>query len=204
MHYSNLVIVPKTEHPEETLGKLMGPPGDEGGFWDWYVIGGLWTGVLDDYDPISDPRNQEICSSCDGTGKRNGKIEQDSCEQDPSLICSRCDGKGKTVEWYGKLHEGDIAPIESVTEEQYRHFYRVILPEFYDELVSGRSIQRHYGQVYKPEYWVPWETKFLKQEMPPLAWIKKTFPNHLAVVVDTHEAIVISPLTAELTSASEE
>jgi hypothetical protein len=138
MHCSNLVIAPRTEHLGEALEKLMGPPGEEGGFWDGYIIGGRWTGALDDYDPISDPRNQEVCSSCDGTGKRNGKIKQDSCEQNPSLICSRCDGKGKTVDWYGKLHEGDVAPIESVTEEKYRRFCRVILPEFHNELVGAK------------------------------------------------------------------
>lgn len=39
--------------------------------WDWWQIGGRWTGALDgDYDPCQDIENQEWCKVCDGTGNR--------------------------------------------------------------------------------------------------------------------------------------
>lgn len=40
--------------------------------WDWWQIGGRWTGELDgDYDPRQDIENQEWCNICDGTGNRS-------------------------------------------------------------------------------------------------------------------------------------
>jgi len=43
--------------------------------WDWWVIGGRWTGKLDDdYDPYTDPRNIVSCTLCGGTGDRPGWV----------------------------------------------------------------------------------------------------------------------------------
>jgi len=43
--------------------------------WDWWEIGGRWTGELDSkYDPRKDPRNIVPCSLCDGTGDRPGWV----------------------------------------------------------------------------------------------------------------------------------
>jgi hypothetical protein len=52
-----------------------------------------------------------------------------------------------------------IAPVESITEESYRRFSRVVLPLF--------------GGLYG---------FFSREETPPLDWIKRTFINHIAVV----------------------
>jgi hypothetical protein len=39
--------------------------------WDWWSIGGRWTGALvEDYDPAKDIENQEWCNTCGGTGSR--------------------------------------------------------------------------------------------------------------------------------------
>jgi hypothetical protein len=41
------------------------------GKWDWWQIGGRWTGALtQDYDPTKDIENQEWCDLCGGTGNR--------------------------------------------------------------------------------------------------------------------------------------
>jgi hypothetical protein len=50
-----------------------------------------------------------------------------------------------------------VAPIDSLTEEQYRRFSKVVLP------------RSHFFQG------------FSREEMPPLDWIKRTFTRHLAV-----------------------
>lgn len=43
--------------------------------WDWYVIGGRWTGLFDNkYDPRKDPRNLKKCEFCNGTGDRPGWV----------------------------------------------------------------------------------------------------------------------------------
>lgn len=35
--------------------------------WDWYQVGGRWTGLLDsDYDPMDDPNNVVACPHCKG------------------------------------------------------------------------------------------------------------------------------------------
>lgn len=41
--------------------------------WDFWSVGGRWSGLLyPNYDPHTDPRNQEKCSQCQGTGIRPG------------------------------------------------------------------------------------------------------------------------------------
>lgn len=41
---------------EDAVQEAMGPSEESGGgFWDWYQIGGRWTGTFDGYDPDTDP-----------------------------------------------------------------------------------------------------------------------------------------------------
>lgn len=189
MHYSNLLIIRKEEDLdlEQAVARAMGPREDQGGFWDWYQIGGRWTGALSNYDPTKDPENIEICNICGGTGFRQDDRGRRAREQDPSYTCNGCGrhdgrkwshgeyGPGRRLKWPTLWSEnpGDAVPIEKVEEENYR-FYRVITP---------------YGRFEKERY-VPWaegvEKKFQEQELPPLQWLKDTFPGHLAVVVDNH------------------
>ena len=65
MHYGNLVIVKRPKDAEaaklwsleDAVQEAMGPSEESGGFWDWYQIGGRWTGTFDGYDPNTDPNN---------------------------------------------------------------------------------------------------------------------------------------------------
>jgi hypothetical protein len=60
--------------------------------WDWWSIGGRWTGMLiPHYDPNEDPRNKETCSLCHGTGKRKDMPEQEKC--------NGCAGTGISKKW---------------------------------------------------------------------------------------------------------
>ena len=73
--------------------------------WDWWQIGGRWTGMLDpSYDPEKDPENAERCFLCKGSGQRSGGA------------CAQCQGTGKTTAWptsWAK-YSGDIMPIENI------------------------------------------------------------------------------------------
>lgn len=165
MHESNLVIIPKPgseDNEDSTVDTLveaaMGPSRENGGFWDWFRIGGHWTGILDGYDPKQDPENIQTCRLCAGTGKRMDKV----AEALPHLKdkCNGCNGTGKSVKWPAewKRHDGDIVPVPSLTAEHLSKFYRIVLPD-------GES--------------------FVKEKM--LEWIRRRWGvDHLAVVVDTH------------------
>jgi hypothetical protein len=76
--------------------------------WDWYSIGGRWTGVLSDYDPQKDTDNIETCYLCSGTGQRPDADYKS---------CNGCEGKGTRLKlssrW--KKYEGDIAPLSKLS-----------------------------------------------------------------------------------------
>jgi hypothetical protein len=189
MHYSNLVIVKRKGEGinndfdlEKAVEVAMGPPEDDGGFWDWFQIGGRWTGTFDGYDPMKDPANQKPCDLCGATGKRTDSV----AEAYPHLKCNGCDGTGIQTEWptQWKHHDGDVMPVAHLTEDHLREFYRIVLPNGYG--------------VYARERWLPWReanSMMEEQEMPTLAWIQKMFgakpqyeeeAEYVAVVVDNH------------------
>lgn len=80
--------------------------------WDWYVIGGRWTGVLDNYDPRKDPKNIEECYLCEGTGKRNDEIGKQARKENPEYTCNGCDGEGKRSKFTYEEHENNIMPLK--------------------------------------------------------------------------------------------
>jgi len=166
MHFANLVIIKGKGDIGVEFLKAIGPHKDDGGFWDGYRIGGRWTGLFDGYDPETDERNIEVCDLCQGTGKRCDKAG-------PAYSCNGCEGKGRRVksacDWV--LYEGDIIPIEKLTEEQLEKFYRVVRPD---------------GSI-EFELWTPWISGGVVEAKRLLEWLKTWFPRHLCVVVDTHE-----------------
>lgn len=167
MHYSNLAIIPSNgdDSLDAKVSAVMGPHEDDGGFWDWYQIGGRWTGTLDGYEPEKDERNMAPCDLCGATGKRAEPPNVGPGE----LPCNGCDGTGIKVNWPGQWvrHDGDVMPVEKLTAEHVAKFYRFCLP--------GKVIEvENTGEV-------PLVTGVPLQE-----WLKRTFPDHLCVVVDNH------------------
>jgi hypothetical protein len=80
-HFTVLVITNGKKNVEQLLA-----PYDENGEcfrdgkadlpasrWDWYAIGGRWTGMYSDYEPYLDPKNWSVCDLCGGTGFRSDK-----------------------------------------------------------------------------------------------------------------------------------
>lgn len=189
MHYLNIVIIEADDTDlededfvEEAVQKAMGASEDEGGFYDWYQIGGRWTGYFDGYDPTKDPRNLEQCHLCKGTGRREDEIGRKARIEDPSYTCNGCAGTGQSVRWPSSWarHQGDIMPVASLTQAHIDGAYRIV--------VSGHGAFAKADLIYRP--WLKGEEAFTEasREMPPLDWIKAEFgEGYLAVVVDNHQ-----------------
>jgi hypothetical protein len=176
MLYATLVIVEKPEEGESiesVVEKVLASGQDN--WWDWWSLGGRWTGALDGYDPEQDERNLEVCDLCQGTGDRKD-LEPPKWKAECGG-CNGCHGKGKRAKWPTEWarHDGDIVPVETLTQEQYEKFYHIV--------IDG------WGHWAGKEY-VPWaekpEDSFVMKAMPPLDWIKRECPNYLAVVADVH------------------
>jgi hypothetical protein len=118
MHYLAYAVTEKGT--EKEICDLMEPhretfnEEDDGcsGFWDWYQIGGRWTGYLSDYDPTKDPANHEPCELCAGTGTRNDV--HTNYQNRPCNGCSRDDTSvGIRIKWPTQFvqHNGDKVTI---------------------------------------------------------------------------------------------
>ena len=122
MHFS-LLVVSQERPTEEILAKMLAPfsenndeVANENQHWDWYQIGGRWTGYLDGYNPDEDPANIEVCYLCDGTGKRNDELGHRTRAEDPTYTCNGCQGKGKHVSWPTQWasHNGDSLQVKNL------------------------------------------------------------------------------------------
>lgn len=136
-HYFVGVVIPKsTEFAdlEATLEPILAPfeeSYDEDterhhGFWDWWSIGGRWTGVWSGYDPKEDPSNLNFeCRLCAGTGIRT--------DFDPSgWPCNGCSGNGWHVKWPTEWvkHPGDIVPVSYLLDTPGLQIpYRIVVPD---------------------------------------------------------------------------
>jgi hypothetical protein len=129
MHYFAAAVIPEGiayDEAEPYVAKVMAPwnekwtdDGRSQGLWDWWVVGGRWTGVWAEYDPTKDPRNLEPCTICGGSGVRPGGVEEFGQEWfDWCHGCNGCLGKGQRPKhpprWV-KL-EFDLVPVERFLE----------------------------------------------------------------------------------------
>ncbi len=172
MHYANLIVVERPpniteESIKSAVGELME---DHRDWWDFWQIGGRWTGLFDGYEPAKDQKNIKPCKLCGATGKRRDMRVENGC--------NGCEGTGKAVEWPTQwvFHPGDVVPIEALTPEHYAQIHRVVL--------DG------YG-AFSSEEFVPWAAgsiteQFRKKELPPLEWIQRELAGYIAVIVDNH------------------
>lgn len=125
-HFAVAVLVeePVTrDSAEEAVRPLLEPyrESDEwfgdGTRWDWWVIGGRWSGVLDGFDPGDEIENWEVCWLCDGTGVRPGGRERfgDRWFRDCNG-CNGCMGNGLSFKhapsWMP--HDNDVLPIAEI------------------------------------------------------------------------------------------
>lgn len=195
MHQSNLVIIDArkaTEDLEAAVAELMAPYNEEleveqftedgeiywrnpQGKWDWYQLGGRWTGFFDGYDPATDPANIEgVCTLCFGTGKdlhpANAAI---AAEYNG---CAGCRGTGNRPKWptEWKLYEGDLIPIKALTQEHVNNAAAVV--------AEGLGFVEQEEFVYVPDG----ESRFEKHALPTADELKERYPGHLVAIVDSH------------------
>ncbi len=84
--------------------------------WDYYRIGGGWTGMLGGYDPLEDIENWETCPECGGTGGWDDGLGLRLLGEVRERACNGCAGKGwraKCPAWF-RGYEGDVQPVAGV------------------------------------------------------------------------------------------
>lgn len=126
MHYHAEVWIPQDgdiKEVEKQVSVAMSPYNEERveekdsvrTFWDWYQIGGRWTGSKDKYNPEHDSNNIITCRFCHGTGKRTDMEGQNGCNV--------CHGTGKELKWPTEwaIHHGDIIHVSDCPEELNCH-----------------------------------------------------------------------------------
>lgn len=171
MHYCVVVVIEEAVKTMREVAcevaRIMEPYGN-GIEYDWFQLGGRWTGKFDGYDPQKDPKNSRTCTLCGGTGERKDMAVKNGC--------NGCNGSGKEILWptQWKPRKGDTKAVKKLIQADI---------DVYAVCCDG------YGWLGGDEY-IPWaedhESKFRRREKPPLDWIKKTFPRGMAVVVDCH------------------
>lgn len=196
-HYYALVLLPKPgsdQEIHEAIEKLIAPynenlevDGDSNpnGHWDWWVVGGRWTGQLsaDGYDATKDPANYEVCWLCHGTGLRGDALGIQARRENPLYGCNGCTEEGKwncpgtgrmlkhAPQWVQRGNTALVRDVLALGEKAIP--YAIVTPD-------GAWHQRH--ETYRPEYvcedneaWHPRARAILGD-----------YPDCLAVVVDFH------------------
>lgn len=90
------------------------------GRWDWWQIGGRWTGAWSSwYTPELDERNREQCWLCHGTGQRDDELGRAHRIESPGYSCNGCRGSGISEKWPTQwvAHEGDVIAVSRFLEE---------------------------------------------------------------------------------------
>lgn len=165
MHFYAIAVVTadQGDDVEAAIEKLLAPYSEEssdGGWWDWWQIGGRWTGKLSGYDPRDDPQNIETCRICGGTGQRSDEAQ--------GVPCNGCEGSGRRVKWATDFasHDGDVQRVDDILERGVP--YTLVTPD------GAWHKERWDGSDFTPD--PQWEATFGRE----LA----KWRGHLAVVVD--------------------
>src|SRR6266571_8343590 len=97
-HYGYLVIIKPTDDVEAAVERAL----EAGGcFWRGFQIGGRFSGVLDGYDPTTNPANQEPCTFCEATGTTTQAIadKHPAYQEHVGKACIQCKGTGARAKW---------------------------------------------------------------------------------------------------------
>jgi hypothetical protein len=87
--------------------------------WDWFQVGGRWTGTFTAYEPEKDGANAETCFLCLGTGLRDDALGEQMRREDPEYKCNGCKGTGRAVKWPTgwKKYDGDMMPVSMLPRD---------------------------------------------------------------------------------------
>lgn len=101
------------------------------GTWDWWQLGGRYTGSFTAYDPTKDPANMEACDLCGGTGDR-AKYRNEPPLHPDMKSCNGCAGMGVRVKWPTQWldYEGDVTTPAQALASGAKCFALVMDGEF--------------------------------------------------------------------------
>lgn len=190
MHYFVTVLVPRTEKDiEAAVEKILAKT--EGKKWDWFQIGGRWTGVYDGYDANKDPKNWETCSLCQGTGTRRdavvmagGGVKEGFCNGCSHHAKEYGLPVGKAIKWPTQWEQrsGDIASVEVAETKDLPH--SIVTP--FGVWHEAKEDWAHYNQP-NAKTWDKKRAAAIKE------WKEKRIPSLFkrymdcwAVIVDCH------------------
>ena len=109
--------------------------------WDWYQVGGRWTGFFDpSYNPNTDPKNIETCKLCNGTGTRTDMVAENGC--------NGCKGTGKHVKWPTSWARfgGDVMRKSDINFKAIKDHAATLAAKRFDEVsnvIAGRPFKTH-------------------------------------------------------------
>ena len=206
MHYFATVLIEECPHDEAgikaAVEKVMAPheerwepspgcdPDDEdddgihSGHWDWWTIGGRYTGRWSEYEPASDPRNWEVCFLCHGTGMRTDERAREWRKENPDYTCNGCgivEGsenqrfgipRGMSLKFAANWvrNEFDIIPVKKLLVLPVNPSYAIVTP---DGFLARENWD---GSTFHPVD--SWPKVYLSK--------LREFPDHTAVIVDYH------------------
>ncbi|HET7713886.1 MAG TPA: hypothetical protein VFK94_06625 [Patescibacteria group bacterium] len=201
-HFAVLVLVdhetPK-ENLEAEVARLLAPYDENGEWfrpegggkpeskWDWWVIGGRWSGALGGndpkYDPAMNPINYSRCRYCDGSGTRSDMNPRPdwSRQADPlhPVIgegCNVCHGTGwefRFGDWVVP-EDGNIRRLKDVPET-FDPFALVTPNGEWHE----RGRMGWFGVAHDEKSMVEWRKNWAEQ-------VRNLHPDTWAVIVDCH------------------
>ena len=146
-HFAGLVLVDKDRF-ESTSDRMDGRAfnavaplvnayaeddewGADGTRYDWYQVGGRFTGLIDGYEPWKDEANYSTCKYCEGTGTTTQAVADQfpAYQEKVGQPCIQCsvgfDGDqkpfpGRSLNWDFVPHGADVIPARDIDIERMR------------------------------------------------------------------------------------
>ena len=168
--------------------------GADGTRYDWFTVGGRFTGLLDDYKPWEDERNYEECRFCGGTGTTTQAVanQYPAYQQHVGKPCIQCavgfDGKqkpfpGRALRFSYEPHDNDVMPARNIDFDRLRFVPSVIVTpdgKWHEQHRTGMFasvLPNEQGEEPKEED--TWRREFSRL-------LEKYRDGHTAIVVDFH------------------
>jgi hypothetical protein len=98
MHFFAAIIIPPAiplNNDADDLDVYIEKTMESGyeNMYDWYQLGGRWTGIWSTYKPEKDENNWEACDLCDADGMRR------DLDGGTATICNACGGDKTRLKW---------------------------------------------------------------------------------------------------------
>lgn len=185
MHYFVAVLIPPTcKNVEKEVKKLLKK--HNGRKWDWYQLGGRWTGAYDGYDPSKDRKNWKKCDICGGTGERKDVAPEDfkkgycnGCSPDKEFGCPT----GTHVKWPTgwEPRKGDVAPVKIAKKKTLPH--SIVTPD--GKWLEADVDWHNYGKPTQKE-WDKKKAAAVKEWKTTALSLFEKHKDYVAVIVDCH------------------